>query len=104
MSVTKLGYLFREGLVPEYYIITTRHAALWPRGVLLFWAENQKGYSSFLEKAGKYSEQEAKSICGNGPKQTEFMIPCNKIEEVAIRVVDLDKMKEFTGKSSWEFD
>jgi hypothetical protein len=39
----------------EYYIITKAHEALWPRGVMLFWAADEKGYSAFLEKAGRYS-------------------------------------------------
>lgn len=84
----------------EFYIITTHHEALWPRGVLLFWAANRSGYSTFLEKAGRYSEEEAKDICTHRGKDTlvDFMVPCDVIEAQAVRVVDLDKLNSLTGK------
>jgi len=83
----------------EYYIITTHHEALWPRGVLLFWAANRSGYSTFLEKAGRYSETEAKDICAHrGDVQVDFMVPCEQIEALAVRVVDIDNLYELAGK------
>lgn len=79
----------------EFYIITTHHESLWPRGVLLFWAANRSGYSSFLEKAGRYSQEEAKSICEF--RGGDYMVPCEQIEEMAVRVVDYDKLHELTN-------
>ena len=79
----------------DYYIITKNHKALWPRGVLLFWGANQRGYSTFLEGAGRYSEAEAKEI--HNPEHGNYMVPCWKIDAQAVRVVDIDKMQEFTG-------
>ena len=87
----------------EYYIITTRHKALWPGGVLLFWGPNKCGYSTTLDHAGKYSKEDGEAICGSGNHQTEFMVPCKQVEAEAKQIVDLDKMKELTGRSSWEF-
>lgn len=77
----------------EFYIITTAHEAIWPRGVLLFWAANQNGYSTSLEGAGRYSEVEARDITRkrrDGWKPLDFMVPCEEIEAAAIRVVDID--------------
>jgi hypothetical protein len=88
----------------EYYIITTRHRAIWPTGVLLFWGPDHCGYAATLENAGKYSEYEAKKICDSGRLQTEFMVPCEEIEKASRRIVGLGKMKDFTGKNAWEFE
>ena len=84
----------------EFYIITTHHEALWPRGVLLFWAANRSGYSSFLEKAGRYSEEEARKICTHRGEYTlvDFMVPCEVIEAQAVRVVDIDKLNSLIQK------
>ena len=76
----------------QYYILTKAHKALWPRGVILFWAENRGGYSTFLEKAGRYSEDEAKSICGL--RGQDYMVPCDVIEAQSVRVVDIDKFND----------
>jgi len=73
----------------EYYIVTKAHSAIWPGGVLLFWAANRCGYSTFLEAAGRYSEEEARDICHcRGGEQMDFPVPCDLVEKEAIRVVD----------------
>ena len=85
----------------EFYIITTAHKAIWPGGVLLFWGANKSGYSTFLEQAGRYSEEEARKIAkprDSGFPPVDFMVPCEEIEAQAIRVVDADKFRSFTGK------
>jgi hypothetical protein len=90
----------------EYYILTKAHEAIWPQGVILFWAENHNGYSTFLEKAGKYSEEEARDICrirgDYGP--VDFMVPCEIVDAQAVSVVDIDKFAELTvrGKGNEE--
>lgn len=84
----------------EFYIITIAHKALWPRGVLLFWGPNNHGYSTCLEQAGRYSEEEAKEIVkprDKGHAPVDFMVPCEQVEAQALRVVDSTKFTEFTG-------
>jgi hypothetical protein len=83
----------------EFYIITTAHKALWPGGVILFWAAERSGYSTFLEKAGRYSEADATDICKSSISQS-FMVPCEEIESQAVRVVDIDKLPDFIGKGA----
>lgn len=88
-----------EQVSREYYIVTTAHRAIWPTGVLLSWAANQSGYSTFLEKAGRYSEREAREICKPRDSQcppVDFMVPCEVVEAHAVRVVDIDKLRELT--------
>jgi hypothetical protein len=79
-----------------YYIATTSHAALWPRGVILWWAPDHSGYSTFLEKAGKYTEAEARRIVTKSEDhpQTDWMVPVETADGAAIRVVDLDRLHE----------
>lgn len=84
----------------EYFIVTKAHDAIWPRGVILFWAANRSGYSTTLELAGRYSESEAKDIChSRGRIQEDFMVPCDLVERNAVRVVDLDKMRHLIALS-----
>lgn len=90
---------------PQYYIITTAHQAIWPGGVLLFWAANHSGYSTFLEKAGRYSEDEARKICkprDKGIGLQEFMVKCEVVEASAVRVVDLDLFQKLTASPAPE--
>lgn len=75
----------------DYYIITTNHESLWPRGVLLFWGPDHRGYSSFLEKAGRYSEEAAKEIVSF--RGGDYMVPCDLVDAQSVRVVDIDKLK-----------
>lgn len=80
----------------EYYILTKAHEALWPRGVILFWAANEAGYSTTLEHAGRYSEEKAKRISkprDRGIGQEDFAVPCEVVEAQAVRVVDIDKFE-----------
>ena len=85
----------------EYYILTKAHEALWPRGVILFWAANEEGYSTTLEHAGRYSEEEAKRISkarDSGIGQEDFAVPCEVVEAQAVRVVDIDKFYDLTER------
>ena len=88
----------------EYYIITTRHKAIWPSGVLLFWGPDRSGYATTLDLAGRYPKEEAEKICGSGKHQSEFMVPCERVESDARRVVDTDKLFSYIGKHLWEFE
>jgi hypothetical protein len=85
----------------EYYILTKAHEALWPGGVILFWAADWSGYSSFLEQAGRYSFDEAKEICNTRDRHCpplDFMVPCEVVDAQAVRVVDIDKFGTLTGR------
>ena len=61
----------------------------------LFWKPKSCGYTRIIEKAGKYSEEEAKKICRL--RGEEFMVPCELIESKAIRVVDFDEIVYQSG-------
>jgi hypothetical protein len=80
----------------EYYILTKAHEALWPRGVCLFWAANESGYSTSLENAGRYPEEAERGICRlrDSVGQTDFMVPCEVVEQQSVRVVDIDKFEK----------
>jgi hypothetical protein len=80
--------------VREYYLITKAHEAIWPRGVMLFWAKDERGYSTSLELAGRYDEERAEAICKFSPDT--WMVPCEALEAKAIRVVDYDLYHIFT--------
>jgi hypothetical protein len=70
---------------------------MWPRGVCLFWAANQSGYSTTLEFAGRYSEEDAHNIVkrrNSGIWKQDFMVPCEVVDAQAVRVVDIDKFEE----------
>jgi hypothetical protein len=101
------------GIMPEelFYIATKNHEALWPRkmtsakgrktfvGVVLWWAPNSEGYSTFLDGAGKYTREEAEGIVSR--RGGDFMVPCAVAEASTVRVVDIDKFKELTGESPY---
>ena len=83
----------------EFYIVTRAHDSIWPGGVVLFWAANSSGYSTTIEGAGKYAEDEAKHICKH-PRSMDFMVPCEVAESACVRVVDIDKAREWERKYS----
>lgn len=81
----------------EYYIITTRHRAIGPAGVLLFWGPNRSGYRTILEQAGRYTEAEAKDI--TELRGGDYMVPCHLVDQHAVRVVDFDKLHTLVPKA-----
>jgi hypothetical protein len=63
---------------------------------IVWWKANGSGYTTVLEKAGRYSENELKTIpaqCLNVP------IPCDVVEVQAVRVVPRDSIDILTGKT-----
>lgn len=88
----------------QFYVLTKAHEAIWPRGVILFWGPNRSGYSTTLELAGRYSKDEAESICKvrpQGSEQIDFMVPCSTVEQASRRIVDLDLFKTWEDWISW---
>ena len=78
----------------KYFILTKAHEAIWPRGVILFWGPNSNGYSTTLELAGRYTKDEAESICKLRPQSgnpLDFMVPCETVEAQSRRIVDIDQ-------------
>ncbi len=85
----------------KFYIMTRAHKSIWPKGVILFWASDQAGYASTLELAGRYSREEAESICSTriqGATPVNFMVPCAKVEAEARRIVDIDLFNQLAGE------
>lgn len=69
------------------------HDSDWP----VFWAPNRCGYTSNLDRAGRYSKEEAEAICKNGEYQHEgklkydhFLITPEDAEKISMRVCDRD--------------
>lgn len=78
----------------EYYILTKAHEAIWPGGVILFWGPDEKGYTTMVEKAGKYSEAHSKRVVAGRDGKSDFRVPCEVIEAATISVVDIDRFDE----------
>jgi hypothetical protein len=101
----------------EYFIITCAHESIWPKNVLLYYAPDEKGYSTTLEGAGRYSEEQARKIAK--PRDShlppmEFMVACAQVEahsaseidrdngSKVVRVVAFSKFRELTGSMPWK--
>jgi len=71
----------------EYYIVLNS-----PHGsdYALFWRPNSQGYTRQIDLAGRYSEKKAKEICRM--RGEEFMVPCDEVEAVAVRVADWSEL------------
>jgi hypothetical protein len=74
----------------QYYIVLNS-----PHGsdYALFWRSNEEGYTRIIDKAGKYSEDDAKRICRMRGK--EFMVPCEVVEKAAVRVADFGDLFKY---------
>lgn len=73
---------------PQLYYLLSLKYTLPRNNVLTWWGKDRCGYCWDLEKAGKYTEQEAKKLVGDG--ETTVMVPCEKAEAQAKRVVMYD--------------
>ena len=74
----------------QYYILTTAHGG---HNVALFWGPDSGGYEKNIDKAGRYSKEEADRIVRL--RGAEFMIPCEVVESRAVRMVYWDSVQEF---------
>lgn len=68
--------------VPMFYIRDARGDV---GNCVLWWCPNGQGYTCELDKAGKYTEQEA-----FGRRDTDIPVPCEVAEAAAIRHVRAD--------------
>lgn len=58
----------------------------------LFWRPNRQGYTRIVDRAGRYSQEEAEKICKI--RGEEFMVPCDGVEQMAVRLVDHNDLVE----------
>jgi hypothetical protein len=79
----------------QYYIVMKN-----PHGsdYALFWRPNEAGYTRQLDRAGRYSEERAKSICRM--RGEEFMLPCEDVDSLAVRVADWDQLIALDRKTA----
>lgn len=74
----------------SWIVISFEHSCSGDEG-LTFWRPNSRGYTVFLSAAGRYTKQEAESIC----KEANF----SEIEEIAIHMSDAEKLAEQTSNN-----
>jgi hypothetical protein len=79
----------------EYYIVMES-----PHGsdYALFWRANEAGYTRQLDRAGRYSQERAQQICSI--RGEEFMLPCEDVDSLAVRVADWDQLISLHRKTA----
>jgi len=70
-----------------YYIQDTRGFV---GNSVLWWGVNGGGYTTDIEKAGKYTEDEAQKICKN--RNTDRAFPCKYIDSIISKHVDMQNV------------
>jgi hypothetical protein len=60
----------------------------------VWWGPNHNGYTTDIDKAGRYTKDEADKIYRNRPK-LDKPIPWSKVEPLIVRHVHIDKVREF---------
>lgn len=75
----------------SYYLATTAHESVWPKGVILWWAPDQRGYSTTLNFAGRYTKAQATGLVN----EHTFMVPVARAESASRRIVDLELLESF---------
>ena len=78
-------------LDPEYYILSLKGSEGMRCQVLLWWRPLNRGYTLFLEDAGRYKQSAvlcAPHYYNNG--DTTLAIPCHEVERRARRMVYVD--------------
>lgn len=83
----------------KYYI---QDARSYVGNDMLFWTQSKGGYTTDLDKAGLFSEEEAREICSD--RKTDIAWPEKHLKEVCKQVVDmqyvsLKKRRFIRGKS-----
>ena len=68
---------------------------------ITWWGDNDSGYTIDLNKAGKYDSEDIfkNSACYDN-KETTMAIPCEWVEEFAVKVVSSDNMTKFLKYSA----
>ena len=57
---------------------------------ILWWGINRSGYTTDIDKAGKYTESEAQKICRD--RKTDRAFPCKYIDSVISKHVDMQRV------------
>ena len=73
----------------RFYIIDTRMIV---GNCALFWCPNGNGYTTQLEEAGLYSEEDA-----NNNRDTDVAVPESMAKTCAVTHVRLDRLREMPG-------
>lgn len=72
-----------EAAAAEFYLLSTNRQI---GDVLLWWGPDRSGYTTVLDRAGRYSEAQARSIA-KGHAADVVAIPCHEADARAIRTV-----------------
>jgi len=79
----------------EYYILSLNGSQGAYCQVLLWWRPDNRGYTKFLEAAGRYKESVVRTGLGYYDNhETTIAIPCSEVERFALRAVDVDHKYE----------
>jgi len=80
----------------EYYVYSiTCSKADEVRGIAIWWRPNDNGYTSKLDRAGRFRHEKIMAdpnIYNNG--ETTFAIPCDVVERMSFRAVDLESIRK----------
>ena len=77
----------RWGSSRMYYIQDTRQ---YVGNCVYWWGKNRSGYTTHLDQAGEYTEEEAREIAR--ARDTEKAIPCDVVREAASLQVDAQRL------------
>lgn len=73
-----------------------------------WWGKNSSGYTAYIDKAGKYTKDEAEEICRSANKcvkpenPQESMYLCNEIDLLCHRVFDSQNTGKLTKCDGWK--
>lgn len=81
-----------------YYVWSGQYVG----NAMVWWGKNRSGYTCDLDKAGKYTKEEAIEITNCRDSDSAFL--CKRIDENAIRTVDAQHISIGSPdiKSEWE--
>lgn len=79
----------------KYYIQDTR---TFVGNCIVFWGKDRNGYVTDIEKAGLYTEEEAKQICQN--RKTDIAWPENYIKSHLQKTCDMQYIDR--NKARWK--
>lgn len=74
----------------KYYIQNTDAKFL--GNAPIFWAQDSRGYTAYLERAHRYTYDEAKKICEDNPSKNKAW-KCHYIDNKSLKVVDIQHLE-----------
>jgi hypothetical protein len=60
----------------------------------VWWGPDHRGYTTDIDKAGRYTKEEADAIYSNRPRLDKPIL-WSKVEPLIVRHVHIDKVREF---------